>query len=104
MKKIGSRYLSEGLVIASMDSRVDFGNSNKDYLIKRLVVFADCIEETKEFELVCSIEVEVVSIDDGGNGHIEPPVPVYRIPFPYETTFRKALLRLFAEHPKFFLG
>jgi hypothetical protein len=116
-QKIGSRYLGNGLVIAEWSSRGARYSTPNDYVIKRLIVVA--VEAGKvsskedDVELVASIEVDVISLENGLNGdasmeadadiddgYLECPVEVYRIPFPYDTNLRKQIIRLIRSQPK----
>lgn len=106
MAKIGSRYL-EGLVISQWDSR-EIGNSNEDYVIKRLVVSATKAGRVDlahdDMELVANVEVEVFAIEDGKDeGYFDTPAEVYRMPFPYDVYLRKQILRLMGNQPKMFV-
>lgn len=96
------RYLN-GFVIAQMDSQEDFGDSPKDKLIKRLSVQA-VENDIGEYELVACIEVEIISIDanDKDHGVFETPVEVYRMPFFYDPTVRKIIVRTIRVHEKYF--
>jgi hypothetical protein len=99
--KIGSRYLA-GFVLAEMDSREDFGDSENDYLIKRLFVQVEVDEQdiTESPELVAFIEVE--TSENGVNEIVMGVVDIYRMPFPHDLNVRKHILRMMKSHPKFF--
>lgn len=115
MQKIGSRYL-QGLVIAEWSSRGTRGSTPNDYIIKRLVITAegaDKVSTEDDVELVASVEVEVISLEDGltgdgsmisvdepDDGFIEMSVEVYRLPFPFDSKLRKQVLRLMRNQPK----
>lgn len=108
MRKIGSRYrYREGLVIAEWNTHSDEIFPEDDHVIKRLFVKAgpgDATKEGAEVDLVGYMEVEVVSIEDGEDkGFFEPPIEVYRTPFPYDVRVRKHVLRQMAEQPKFYV-
>lgn len=98
----GSRYF-EGLVLASMNSHNEVGDSKEDHLIKRLVVFAQEEKHHKgHYDLVAVVEVEIISIEaDEDHGWVEPGVEVYRCPFPTGRQMRKSLLRTMKANPKF---
>lgn len=112
-RKIGSRYL-DGLAIAEWNSRGILDSTPNDYIIKRLVITAQGAgrvdPEHDDIELVASIEVDIVSLEDGLNGDasmdemdegfIEMPVEVYRLPFPFNFKLRKQILRLIRDQPK----
>ncbi|MCR4333578.1 MAG: hypothetical protein NUV60_00955 [Patescibacteria group bacterium] len=99
------RYL-KGFVVAVEDSR-DFGDSEKDYLIRRLIIEAEDAERDcgDGWDMIAVVEVEVC--DTAGEsgidaGYLEAGPEVYRTPFPENTKLRKDLIRLWKEHPKFF--
>ncbi len=104
---IGTRYI-DGLVLSEYRSYEEssgdtsHGDEN-DFVIKRLYVAAEQ-NEAKEWELVAYIEVETVEIQGDGEdtGDLYPSVEVYRLPFPFDLKLRKQIIRLIAEHPKFF--
>lgn len=104
--QVGSRYL-KGFVVVRMNSVEDFGDDPNDCVIKNFWVKATQ-NEIKEWELIAGIEVETVDIGadgvDSGGVHIQHGVLVYRIPFPYDPIVRKAIIRSFIAHPKFFVA
>lgn len=102
---IGSRYLSS-FDVARMNSSEECGDNPKDCVIKHLWVKA-VQNDIKEWELIAGIEIETVDIDEFGvdNGaiHLQHEAIVYRVPFPYDLSLRKIVIRSFIEHPKFFI-
>lgn len=88
------RY-QNGLTLMTTNSAIDLGDSPLDHVIKRLQVFA--IEERNHgWDLVFEVEAEIVSLEEGMNdiGYLDIPKEIYRIPFPFESNLRKAVLRL----------
>ncbi len=99
--KIGSRY-QDGLVVAQMDSRTTWGNTDEDYLTKRLVV-ATRKNAVGSYELVGFVEVELCDNEEG-EGYIDlPNIEVYKTPFPYNLAERKKIIRSWAKEPQFYL-
>lgn len=99
------RYI-EGLSLAQMDSRDEWGDSDRDYLIKTLFVKAEESEVPGIWLLVAFVEVEIFGNEDDceGEDFTEPGKEVYRLPFPFDLQTCKAVLRLLREQPSFHLG
>lgn len=106
MNNVPNRRYLDGIVIGSMDSRKEWGNSDDDHVVKLLVVFAKEVMEIRGcFDLVAVVEVEVISIEDGNDERfLVPGKEVYRMPFPADVSFRKAALRLIRQYPKYFIN
>lgn len=101
---INRRYL-EGLLVAEWNSHTDGLDASHDHVIKRLFVTAVHGEEDGRMELVASVEVEVVSIEDGvDEGYFELRVTVYQIPFPYDSKVRRSIVRGIRDAPKMWIA
>lgn len=106
-KKIGSRYLrEEGLLLDFMDSRVDFGDPEDDYIIKKVFAVVEnaevLTEKGSKFFLVIRGHVEISHEHNEEARAITDVKDLYRIPFPYDTYVRKYMLRLFKENPEYY--
>jgi hypothetical protein len=106
VRRVGSRYLGDGLVIAEWSSHLHGPDSVDDHIIKRLCATAQEVPKRPGvYDLVGFVEIDVVAIENGEDeGFIELPThEVYRAPFPYGVRDRKRMLRQMCEEPKFHL-
>jgi hypothetical protein len=104
MNKPPRRYV-DGIAIAKMDSRIDWGNPDDDYSIKTLFVRAEESEVPDIWLLVAFVEVEVFgNEDEESDDFTELGKEVYRLPFPFDLQTRKTVLRLLREQPSFSSG
>lgn len=94
-EKPGSRY-RDGFVLASMDSRQEWGDTDLDYVIKRINVLTKVDRATEQLLLLVWVEVEVCSFESPSavdDGFIDAGREVLSVPFPYQAGLRKQLLR-----------
>lgn len=88
------RY-QDGVVLGQMDSQETWGDAGTDKVIKRVIALARPCSHGFELVIMCEVEViDGVSEDSSDTGDIELPVEIWSIPFPFDRTLRKALLRL----------
>lgn len=102
-QKVGSRY-EEGFIVGQMDTRKEWGDTDSDYLIKRLIISASpACESGEKRDLVLHCEVEVCGIGDKEDEfYIEIPIEVFRIPFPSDFQVRKQVIRQWASDSRSF--
>jgi hypothetical protein len=79
-----------------MDSRVESGDSDDDYVIKDVVVRAERHpdDSLNEYDLVAYIAVECTEVH-------HDLVEAYRIPFPECQSLRFEILRLIRRQPRY---
>jgi hypothetical protein len=88
----------DGFVVASMDSRTEWGDTEDDFVKKRVLVSADK-NDIGDWELVARIEIEVKGVI-----LLNHEREIYRIPFPPNRFFLREMLLLIRKYPKFFQG
>lgn len=110
-RHIPERYLTSGHVVDVMDSRVEWGNTEEDHIIKRIVLYARngeiaCKEDKPEaIVLVVMGECDVLNDNPAipGEKYItDTRVEFFRIPFPYDPKVRRAIIASIRKYPSLF--